>query len=203
MKTQNPYPLTMFQMNNPVLNESPLGLDRVFFMRKGVYGVRNPSYKHGMSETKICRLWYEMKRRCYNKKRKCYSVYGGRGITICEEWKEFLSFYNWAIMNGYKEGLQIDRIDNNGNYQPDNCRFVTMSVNCQNRRLLKSTNTSGYRGANYHKNNKNWFMCITYNRIHYYKRGLKTVTDAALEYDKFVIKNDTYHPLNFPYIIHC
>jgi hypothetical protein len=62
-----------------------------------------------------------------------YHRYGGRGITICDEWKDsFIKFYEWVVTNGYKEGLQIDRIDNDGNYEPGNCRFVTARVNSHN-----------------------------------------------------------------------
>lgn len=76
-----------------------------------------------------------MKDRCYNKNCKQYNDYGGRGIKVCEEWKDdFMSFYNWAIDNGFSEELSIDRIDVDGNYCPDNCRWVTMKVQANNKR---------------------------------------------------------------------
>lgn len=75
-----------------------------------------------------------MKRRCYYAKNNRFHRYGGRGITICAEWKDnFENFYNWSLSNGYKEGLQIDRVDNDGNYCPENCRFVTLQENCRQR----------------------------------------------------------------------
>jgi hypothetical protein len=76
-----------------------------------------------------------MKFRCYNSKCENYHLYGGRGIKVCEDWKNnFDSFYEWSCSNGYSETLQIDRIDNNGNYEPKNCRWSTCEENCRNKR---------------------------------------------------------------------
>lgn len=76
-----------------------------------------------------------MKDRCHNKHSKEYHNYGERGIAVCDEWRNnFQAFYNWVISNGYKEGLQIDRIDVNGNYEPSNCRWSTPKKNSNNKR---------------------------------------------------------------------
>lgn len=86
----------------------------------------------------IYRVWEGLRTRCNNPKCDSYPYYGGRGISVCDEWQDgFAVFRDWAIKNGYQEGLQIDRIDNNGNYEPGNCRFVTRSVNMNNRRVSK------------------------------------------------------------------
>lgn len=96
--------------------------------------------KHHKTNTKLYYVWKGMKQRCYNPKNKYYYNYGGRGITICEEWKnDFGKFYEWAIKNGYDENAlhkscTIDRINNSGNYEPNNCRWVDMKTQSNNRR---------------------------------------------------------------------
>ena len=91
---------------------------------------------HGFSKSRIYSIWSKIKLRCYNKNDEFhYNLYGKRGITVCDEWKNnFMAFYNWAMANGYKDNLTIDRINANGNYEPSNCRFVTVRVNTNNRR---------------------------------------------------------------------
>lgn len=96
---------------------------------------RYSSLKHGGSGTTLFTLWCKMKQRCYDSNVPEYKNYGGRGIEICNEWMEnFGTFYVWAIENGYEKGLEIDRKDNNGDYGPANCRFVTRKQNSRNRR---------------------------------------------------------------------
>jgi hypothetical protein len=88
------------------------------------------AYKHGLSYHRLCTIYSMMNTRCFNKNYPKYCDYGGRGIIVCEEWKnDIMAFYNWAINNGYKEGLAIDRIDNNGNYEPSNCQWITQAEN--------------------------------------------------------------------------
>lgn len=90
---------------------------------------------HDLSKTRLYHIWNGMRGRCYRPGHYTYQNYGGRGITICDEWKnDFLEFRKWALSNGYSDILTIDRIDNNGNYEPSNCRWVTVSVQNANQR---------------------------------------------------------------------
>jgi hypothetical protein len=91
--------------------------------------------KHGLRSHPLYMIHRDMINRCYLKTRLCYKNYGGRGITVCEEWRnDVKAFYDWAISNGWRKGLEIDRINNNGNYEPSNCRIATAKINAQNRR---------------------------------------------------------------------
>lgn len=95
----------------------------------------NNFYKHGLSDEKLMYIYSNMKQRCYNKNNYGYKNYGGRGIKVCDEWlNNFKSFYDWSINNGYQDNLTIDRINNDGNYEPSNCKWSTKLEQVRNRR---------------------------------------------------------------------
>lgn len=107
------------------------------------YGNHN-HLKHGMGHSRIYFIWKSMKQRCHNKNSSNYERYGGRGIKVCDEWRnDFQNFYNWSIQNGYSDDLTIDRINNDGNYDPSNCRWATAKEQSNNKRNNKHYECNG------------------------------------------------------------
>lgn len=127
--------------------------------------------KHGKYDTRLYQTWADMKSRCLNKKNKAFKDYGGRGIKICGKWLEFIPFYNWAINNGYKDNLTIDRIDVNGNYEPSNCRWVTWKVQANNKRKTKKIIIFGEIGTAYYFEKK--YKIKAHTLIDRYKKGYR------------------------------
>lgn len=113
-------------------------------MRRELAAIRHT--KHNHCRTRLYDTYNNMKARCYRKSNHKYPIYGGRGIKICDEWlKDFGEFYDWAISHGYREDLTIDRIDNDGDYEPGNCRWVTNKVQSMNRRSNRYLEFDGQR----------------------------------------------------------
>ena len=92
---------------------------------------------HGQSKHPLHGIWRGMKSRCENPNVSSYKNYGGRGIKVCQSWQAFSSFFEWATRNGWEQGVQIDRINNDGDYEPENCRFSTAKQNSNNRRTSR------------------------------------------------------------------
>ena len=145
---------------------------------------------HGLIETRLYRIWADIKSRTLNINTKGFNDYGGRGITICDEWKnDVKSFYDWAITNGYLEGLSLDRIDNDGNYCPENCRWTTPTIQARNQRVCKN-NKSGYKGVAFRKDNNNFRVTITVNKKGIHLGHFKTAVEGAIAYNNYIIENN-------------
>jgi hypothetical protein len=103
----------------------------------GCYNVEQAtinSTKHDMCGTRLYKIWQDMKRRCGSPLEKCFGNYGGRGVEVCKEWRTFKPFMEWALKNGYNDTLTIDRVDVNGNYEPNNCKWSTKKEQGRNKR---------------------------------------------------------------------
>ena len=149
---------------------------------KDCNGVSN---KKSNRSHKLYRIWADTKTKlkCTNSHRIAYL---DKNITMCDEWlTSFDSFYEWAIHNGYQDGLTIDRIDNNGNYEPSNCRWVDWSVQMVNQRPVKANNTTGYKGITKITDTK-WVAHIKFRHKSYGLGTYKTAIEAAKAYDSFV-----------------
>lgn len=122
---------------------------------------------------RLKKIYTNMKTRCYNKKYRQYKDWGGRGIAVCDEWKDdFMNFYNWATSNGYDEDLTIDRIDVDGDYEPSNCRWVTMKQQNNNK-----TNNILLTYNNKTQNIKQWCDELNINYMTVYMRYKRGWTD--------------------------
>ena len=150
---------------------------------------KNP---HGLRYHRLYDTWRDMKGRCYNPKSTNYTDYGGRGIKVCDRWLDIKNFIE-DMYPSYQEGLTLDRIDVNGNYEPDNCRWTTKEVQNRNNRQLRITNTSGFRGVSWYTPTKKWVASIRVNtkskNLGYYSTAL----EAAKVYETYVRLNNLEH----------
>ena len=158
---------------------------------------KESNIKHGLARHRLYDVWNQMMQRCYRKTHKAYKNYGGRGITICEEWlNDFKAFYDWAMENGYKKGLTIDRTNNDGNYEPSNCRWVYRDIQNRNKRIIQSNNKSGYKGVSFNKKQKKFMSQITVDSKVIYLGVFNDAKDAGEAYDSYIIKNNLEHTKN-------
>lgn len=151
---------------------------------------------HGLTKHPLYSIWQAMVRRCYNKNCKDYKNYGAKGVTVSTEWKgSFQAFFD-NMHPTWEQGLTIDRIDTLKNYNKENCRWVTMSVQAKNTRLLQSNNTSGYRGVSWDKCANAWIARIGVDLKSIYIGSFKTSLEAAIAYNNYIIDNELEHPKN-------
>ena len=149
--------------------------------------------KHKMSGTRLYDIWRDMRHRCDCKGMKNYQYYGGRGIRYCDDWNSFERFYEWAISNGYSEKLTLDRIDNDGNYEPSNCRWVDKSVQAANR---NNTGKTEYIGVSLHSNGSCYITQIRYKRKVLFSYSNPSKNECAKARNDYIVKNNLPHKLN-------
>ena len=152
---------------------------------------------HGLSTSRFYTIWSNMKRRCYNTTLKDYKWYGGKGIIVCEEWLDIRTFINWCEET-YIEGTTLDRIDGNKNYQPDNCRWVDMTLQNINKEIV-SRNTSGYTGVSWKKANNKFVAQVSVQGVPKHIGLFKTKEEAVLARDTFIIEYKLPHKLSIEF----
>lgn len=146
--------------------------------------------KHGLHNHRLYSMWRGIKQRCYNKNCKCFDRYGGRGISLCDGWlTNFKVFYDYVIsLPNYGEvGMTLDRIDNNGNYEPGNLRWANMHMQTANRNIQKRSKT-GYIGVTLDKGRYRWKLTV--NKKRHVRHGFDSAKNAADDRTKFIIENN-------------
>ena len=151
---------------------------------------------HGLAKHRLYKAWNDMKTRCINANSKSYKDYGGRGIKVCDRWHDVRNFIE-DMYPSFKEGLMLDRINNNGNYEPSNCRWTTMTVQGRNTRILYAHNTSGYRGVGFKTGTSRYFARIKVNGKNIHIGYGSSALECAKLYDQYVINNNLEHTRNF------
>jgi len=149
--------------------------------------------KHGLRRHRLYSIWSNMKTRCYNPQIN-HIHYKEKKIVVCNEWKnDFKKFYDWSISNGYSDELSIDRIDTNKNYEPNNCRWTTRTMQARNRTISKGKK---YKGIKLDKRSNKYEARIIVDRKYIHLGTFDNEVDAAIAYNNYIITNDSGHSLN-------
>lgn len=153
----------------------------------------------GLRQNKFFMTWYNMRNRCFNINNKRYKDYGGRGISVCEEWLDIRNFVDWAEKTHPNiDGLSLDRIDNDKGYSPDNCRWTDATTQCVNQRIKKN-NTSGFVGVYWNNKNNNWRTFIYVSNARFNIGSFPTLEEAVLARDNYIVENNLPHKLSTEY----
>jgi hypothetical protein len=149
---------------------------------------------HGLSKHPLYPIYHSMIKRCYNEDDIGFKNYGGRGIKVCDRWKNnFLNFYT-DLKDIFRTGLEINRIDNDGNYEPKNVNFVTHQINSSATRQVHRDNTSGYRGVGLSRGRYRAYITVSQKFKHI--GTFKTKKEAAKAYNDYIDKNNLPHTKN-------
>ena len=155
---------------------------------------------HGLASHRFYKTWVGILQRCTNPKIKAYKNYGGRGITVCEEWLDIRNFVDWAEKTYPNiEGYTLDRIDNDKGYSPENCRWVDRATQGLNQRMKKN-NTSGYVGICWNNKNNNWMAKLKSGDFFIYIGSFHAKEEAVLARDNYIIENKLPHKLSTDYM---
>ena len=155
--------------------------ERNAVFEKGKYHTEK---RYGFSKHLLYPVYNSMRNRCHNPNDQEYKNYGERGIFVCDEWRNNpKNFYDWAFKNGYKNGLSIDRIDNNGGYEPSNCRWITHKEQCHNKRV---NHILSYNGKT--QNITQWADELGIDRFVLYRRINKYKWDAATAFSTPILR---------------
>ncbi|AUR87178.1 HNH endonuclease [Vibrio phage 1.097.O._10N.286.49.B3] len=133
---------------------------------------------HRDSNSRLYNIWRMMKNRCSNSNVDAFPDYGGKGIRVCSEWQKYSVFQEWSLSNGYASTLSIDRKNSALDYSPSNCRWVSYSEQCINRKKFKN-NTSGFTGVTFHAKLNKWRSVINYDKKRINIGCYDTPEDAA------------------------
>ena len=152
----------------------------------------NNRKKHELYQHILYQTWGSMKSRCYNIKHKHYKYYGGKGIKVCDRWLDINNFIE-DMYPTYQEGLTLDRVEGDKDYEPDNCRWVSPNIQQRNTRDIYSNNTSGYRGVCWHKRDQRWVAHIRINNKSKHLGYYQTALEAAKAYETYVRVNNLEH----------
>ena len=154
---------------------------------------------HGLTHNKWYSVWGGIIGRCYKPQNKSYKNYGARGITVCEEWLDITTFIAWAeATHPNIEGVSLDRIDNDKGYSPENCRWADRTTQNTNQRM-REDNTSGVKGVYYHKSIGKWVASIGVESKLKHIGSFKTLEEAVLARDNYIIENKLPHKLSTEY----
>ena len=160
---------------------------------------REKSIKHGLHSNRFYSTWYKMLHRCSNPTNKDYKSYGGRGITVCEEWLDIRNFVAWCDLTRPNiEGLSLDRIDVNGNYEPNNCRWADTLTQRLNQRI-STANTSGFVGVDFRPSENKYVARISIVGSRVYIGYFDSIEEAVLARDNYIIENNLPHKLSTEY----